>query len=85
MRDADGSPAFDRKHQLIPQSIAGNARAAVKTIPALDRVPAVRSWVGTTTVAPDQLPLVGAVKGAPEYSLPPADPRSRSDRASHEC
>ncbi|WP_327579118.1 MULTISPECIES: FAD-binding oxidoreductase [unclassified Streptomyces] len=65
MRDADGSPAFDRKHQLIPQSIAGNARAAVKTIPALDRVPAVRSWVGTTTVAPDQLPLVGAVKGAP--------------------
>ncbi|MFI8793680.1 NAD(P)/FAD-dependent oxidoreductase [Streptomyces sp. NPDC055105] len=65
MRDADGSPAFDRKHQLIPQSIAGNARAAVKTIPALDRIPAVRSWVGTTTVAPDQLPLVGAVKGAP--------------------
>ncbi|MGW9136386.1 NAD(P)/FAD-dependent oxidoreductase [Streptomyces sp. NPDC055681] len=65
MRDADGAPAFDRKHQLIPQSIAGNARAAVNTVPALERVPAVRSWVGATTVAPDQLPLVGAVKGAP--------------------
>ncbi|TXS68878.1 FAD-binding oxidoreductase [Streptomyces sp. sk2.1] len=64
-RDADGVPAFDRKHQLIPQSIAGNARAAVNTVPALERVPAVRSWVGATTVAPDQLPLVGAVKGAP--------------------
>ncbi|MFF2654956.1 NAD(P)/FAD-dependent oxidoreductase [Streptomyces sp. NPDC058045] len=65
MRDADGAPQFDRKHQLIPQSVAGNARAAVTTVPALDRVPAVRSWVGTTTVAPDQLPLVGAVNGAP--------------------
>ncbi|MFF8913856.1 NAD(P)/FAD-dependent oxidoreductase [Streptomyces sp. NPDC015032] len=65
MRDAHGAPAFDRKHQLIPQSIAGNARAAVNTVPALERVPAVRSWVGATTVAPDQLPLVGAVKGAP--------------------
>lgn len=65
MRDAHGAPAFDRKHQLIPQSIAGNARAAVDTVPALERVPAVRSWVGATTVAPDQLPLVGAVKGAP--------------------
>lgn len=27
MRDAHGAPAFDRKHQLIPQSIAGNARS----------------------------------------------------------
>jgi glycine/D-amino acid oxidase-like deaminating enzyme len=64
-RDADGAPAFDRKHQLLPQSIAGNARAAVNTVPALERVPAVRSWVGATTVAPDQLPLVGAIQGAP--------------------
>ncbi|MEV7476677.1 MULTISPECIES: NAD(P)/FAD-dependent oxidoreductase [Streptomyces] len=65
MRDADGAPEFDRKHQLVPRSIAGNARAAVNAVPSLERVPAVRSWVGTTTVAPDQLPLVGAVKGAP--------------------
>lgn len=65
MRDSDGQPAFDRKHELMPESIAGNARAAVTVVPQLDRVPALRSWVGTTTVAPDQLPLVGPVVGAP--------------------
>lgn len=65
MTDANGDPAFDVKPQLLPRSIAGNARAAVAAVPAVARIPALRSWVGTTTVAPDQLPLVGAVKDAP--------------------
>ncbi|MGW1136466.1 NAD(P)/FAD-dependent oxidoreductase [Streptomyces zhihengii] len=64
-RDADGAPVFDRKHHLVPRSVAGNAGAAVRTVPALERVPALRIWVGATTVAPDQLPLVGPVAGAP--------------------
>lgn len=63
--NADGTPAFDLKHQPTAPSVAGNARAAVNAVPALERIPVVRTWVGTTTVAPDQLPLVGAVKDTP--------------------
>lgn len=65
IRDADGLPDFAAKHELIPSSIAGNARAAVAVVPAVGALPAVRSWVGTTTVTEDQLPLVGPVAGAP--------------------
>lgn len=65
MSDAHGAPDLDLRPRLVPASIAGNARAAVATVPALARVPAVRSWAGATTVAPDQLPLVGPVGGAP--------------------
>lgn len=65
LRDREGEPLFDAKQELIPGSIAGNAHAAVAAVPALASVPVTRSWVGVTTVAPDQLPLVGAVAGAP--------------------
>jgi sarcosine oxidase, subunit beta len=65
VRDANGDPAFDAKHELIPQSVAGNARAAVAAVPRLRRIPAIRSWVGTTAATPDQLPLVGPVAGSP--------------------
>jgi glycine/D-amino acid oxidase-like deaminating enzyme len=65
IRDASGRPDFSAKQELIPASIAGNARAASTVVPQVGALPAVRSWVGTTTVAEDQLPLVGAVRGAP--------------------
>lgn len=65
MRDAGGEPDFDAKPDLLPSSLSGNAEMAIRVLPALSRVPAIRSWVGTTTVTPDQLPLVGAVPGCP--------------------
>ena len=65
MRSADGQPDFTARPELLRESLAGNAAAAIGVVPQLAGIPALRSWVGTTTVTPDQLPLVGPVPGAP--------------------
>lgn len=65
MRTADGKPDFETRPELLRESLAGNAAAAIGVVPSLAGIPALRSWVGTTTVTPDQLPLVGPVPGAP--------------------
>ncbi len=62
---ADGQPDFDAKPDLLRESLAGNAAMAVRVLPDLARVPMLRSWVGSTTITPDQLPLVGPVPGQP--------------------
>src|SRR5690606_1117 len=65
MRTADGRPDFETRPELLRESLAGNAAAAIGVVPGLAGIPALRSWVGTTTVTPDQPPLVGPVPGAP--------------------
>lgn len=62
---ADGDIDLDGRPSLIPASVLGNARAAIGVVPELGGLPVLRSWVGTTTVTPDQLPLVGPVPGHP--------------------
>lgn len=62
---ADGQPDFDAKPDLLRESLAGNAAMAVGVLPELARVPMLRSWVGSTTITPDQLPLLGPVPGQP--------------------
>ncbi|WP_338020551.1 NAD(P)/FAD-dependent oxidoreductase [Mameliella sp. AT18] len=61
IRDAVGDPDFSVKPELLPASLAGNADMAIRVLPELARVPAIRGWIGTTTVTEDQLPLVGPV------------------------
>src|SRR5690606_33922352 len=65
MRTPDGRPDFTARPELLRESLAGNADAAIRSVPAIQGIPVLRSWVGTTTVTPDQLPLVGSVPGAP--------------------
>lgn len=65
MRTPEGRPDFGIRPELLRESLAGNAAAAIGVVPELAGIPALRSWAGTTTVTPDQLPLVGAVPGAP--------------------
>ncbi|WP_394199635.1 NAD(P)/FAD-dependent oxidoreductase [Litoreibacter albidus] len=65
IRHRDGEPNFDAKPELLTTSLSGNADMAIRVLPDLSRIPAIRSWVGTTTVTPDQLPLVGPVPGQP--------------------
>ncbi|UOQ61785.1 FAD-binding oxidoreductase [Leucobacter rhizosphaerae] len=65
LRAADGQPDFATRPEFMRESLAGNIDAAIAVVPQLGRIPALRSWVGTTTVTPDQLPLVGPVPGAP--------------------
>jgi glycine/D-amino acid oxidase-like deaminating enzyme len=62
---ADGRPDFDAKPDLLRDSLAGNAAMAIRVLPELAGLPMLRSWVGTTTITPDQLPLVGPVPGQP--------------------
>lgn len=63
--DRLGDPLLDGRPELIRQSVAGNARAAIAAVPAIATLPALRTWVGTTTITPDQVPLVGPVPGRP--------------------
>ncbi|MDI6023398.1 FAD-binding oxidoreductase [Leucobacter sp. UT-8R-CII-1-4] len=65
MQTAGGEPNLSARPELLRESLAGNANAALAVVPGLNGIPTLRSWVGTTTVAPDQLPLVGAVSGKP--------------------
>ncbi|GAA3776721.1 FAD-dependent oxidoreductase [Microbacterium kribbense] len=65
MIDDAGNPDFARKPELLRHSVAGNARAAARVVPRTGNIPALRTWVGTTTVTPDQLPLVGPLAGKP--------------------
>lgn len=64
-RDPAGRVDLSRTPDLLAESVAGNARAAITAVPELAGLPVLRTWVGTTTVTPDQLPLVGPVPGAP--------------------
>ncbi|OJY28370.1 MAG: FAD-dependent oxidoreductase [Rhodobacterales bacterium 65-51] len=61
----DGQPDLDTRPELLASSLAGNAAMAIRVLPELGKVPTLRSWVGTTTITPDQLPLVGPVPGYP--------------------
>jgi sarcosine oxidase subunit beta len=88
--DAAGRPDFHRRPELLRASVAGNARAAIGVVPRIAGIPALRSWVGTTTVTPDQLPLVGPVIGCPgvfvatggsAFTLGPSFARVLSDLA----
>lgn len=63
--DNSGHPDFGRRPELLRASVSGNAAAAIRVVPSLRQLHALRTWVGTTTVTPDQLPLVGHVPGAP--------------------
>ncbi len=62
---ADGTPDLESRPTLLQSSLVGNAAAAIGVVPRTASLPIVRSWVGTTTVTPDQLPLVGQVPGRP--------------------
>lgn len=63
--DGRGNIDLNSRPELIRASVAGNAKAAIGVVPRVASIPALRTWVGTTTVTPDQLPLVGPVPGQP--------------------
>lgn len=62
---ADG--AFDpgARAEMIEESLAGNLRAAIDTVPDIAALNLIRSWTGVTAVSGDQLPVVGQVPRMP--------------------
>lgn len=63
--DSAGRPDFSLRPELLRASVAGNAKAATSVVPRVAGLPALRTWVGATTITPDQLPLVGPVTDRP--------------------
>ena len=92
LTDATGRPDFTRRPELLGPEVSGNIDAAVRAVPWLACVPALRTWVGTTNVTPDQLPLVGAVPDRPgafvatggsAFTLGPSFARVLADLVQH--
>ena len=54
-RDPGGGPP-----RVNPASLAGNARAALRVVPALAGVRLFRTWAGTGLATPDLRPLIGS-------------------------
>ena len=61
LRQYDGVVDIDHPPDILPESIAGNMAAAAAVVPSLREVPVLRIWSGSTSLVPDQLPLLGPV------------------------
>lgn len=66
-RTADGGFDPGVRPELIGDSLAGNLRAAIDTVPAVAGLNLIRSWTGVTAVSADQLPVVGEVPRLPGF------------------
>ncbi|WP_380874143.1 NAD(P)/FAD-dependent oxidoreductase [Sphingomonas sp. DBB INV C78] len=61
----DGGFDLSAKARMIETSLAGNLRAAIDTVPMVERLNLIRSWTGVTAISADQLPIVGEVPRTP--------------------
>jgi len=64
-RLADGGFDPGARAEMIEDSLAGNLRAAIDTVPDVAALNLIRSWTGVTAVSGDQLPVVGQVPRVP--------------------
>ncbi|HQR25524.1 MAG TPA: FAD-binding oxidoreductase [Nocardioides sp.] len=60
-----GAPDLSQAPEILVESLVGNADAAARVVPRVGSLSILRTWAGTTTVAPDQLPVVGPIPGVP--------------------
>jgi sarcosine oxidase, subunit beta len=63
----EGGFDLSRRPILIDESVRGNLRAAVDTVPCTARLSLIRSWTGTVAITADQLPLLGEVPQLPGF------------------
>jgi sarcosine oxidase subunit beta len=54
-----------KEKRLVRDSITGNARAAIATVPSLAGARLLRAWTGFEGRTPDKLPVIGALPDAP--------------------
>jgi sarcosine oxidase subunit beta len=55
----------DPRTRLYETSLVGNAATALHTVPGVGHLSILRSWTGIASVAPDHLPVLGAVAALP--------------------
>jgi sarcosine oxidase subunit beta len=53
------------ERRLVRDSLTGNARAAIATVPSLASARLLRAWTGFEGRTPDKLPVIGALPDAP--------------------
>ena len=53
-------------YEILPENLVGNLRLATYVVPALRKARIVRTWLGVEGNAPDVMPLVGDIPGAPD-------------------
>jgi sarcosine oxidase subunit beta len=51
--------------ELQERAIIGSAAVAAHAVPAIQRLSVIRSWSGIACIAPDHLPVLGAVESLP--------------------
>ena len=66
-RSADGNFDLSLRAEMIEDSLAGNLRAAIDTVPTVGSLNLIRSWTGVTAISADQLPIVGEVPRMPGF------------------
>jgi sarcosine oxidase subunit beta len=66
-RSADGSFDLSVRAAMIEESLAGNLRAAIDTVPRVEPLNLIRSWTGITAISADQLPIVGEIPRMPGF------------------
>lgn len=60
---------LDGRTQSSVASMAGNLAQAVRVLPALAGLRLLRTWAGPLAATPDEMPVIGAVPGAPGMFL----------------
>ena len=63
----DGEWLSNAPPRMNVETVKNNLRAAVGVAPFIGKLPLIRSWTGVTTLAPDQLPVLGEVPGCPGF------------------
>lgn len=66
-RRADGSFDPGSRPDIVAESLAGNLRAAIDTVPDVECLALIRSWTGVTAISADQLPIAGEVPRMPGF------------------
>ena len=56
---------LDGRTQVSVASMAGNLAQAIRVLPPLGDLRLLRAWAGPLAATPDEMPVVGAVPGAP--------------------
>ena len=59
----------DARHTIDHENLHHNLATAVRVVPALAGLRLVRSWTGFEALAPDALPVLGAVAGHPNLYI----------------
>ena len=69
LQKKDGSWLSKTPALINTGSIKKNLRVATDVVPLVNDLNLIRSWTGITTIAPDELPILGELPGSPGFFM----------------